>query len=590
MLTKHDIINLEQYADALRSTGYKNIESAVSEIVDNSLEAEASDVFILVRSKAHEVTGHKHVYEIAFLDNGFGMGRDLVQSCLRIGYGTRANRKGMGRFGVGLPQASMHVCPLVEVYSWQNGIENCYKSFLDISKIKSGDQKYFEHPEKVIIPKTYQRYIRCLLFNKNFDFASSGTLVIWKNCDNVSPKTVTPLFNRLEFSLGQKFRHWISEGKSNLFLLDIDNHSNNINILPNDPLLLMNPNYVLGNEEKPQQVGRGDGFNESIFEPFSNGTNTTGLVDLPVTYIDKNTQEIKSSIVKIRFSIIKSKFYDTSAVPVGKNPGDTPLGKHVKKLEGISVVRAGREVDFGRFDFYEVVNEPFHRWWGCEISFEPELDEVFGVANNKQHVELIELDPNEYAEDEVKPIWFQLKRVVSDTIKAMTSRNTAIRKGSRMAAEKPSKTSELTINKVEGSNHRPTESEEVRRSLSEEELVCEAKKTLEIIGIIDPTPEDITELLLNKVNIVYKANNRAPFLDYETSLGICKCIINTDHVFYKKFMTHIEHDDEARVAFELFLASLIRARDEIMDDTKKDMYDEVIADWNAKLTQYIRGL
>ena len=33
-----EIINITQYGDALRNTGYKNIESTVSEIIDNSLE------------------------------------------------------------------------------------------------------------------------------------------------------------------------------------------------------------------------------------------------------------------------------------------------------------------------------------------------------------------------------------------------------------------------------------------------------------------------------------------------------------------------------------------------------------------------
>ena len=49
---------------------------------------------------------------------------------------------------------------------------------------------------------------------------------------------------------------------------------------------------------------------------------------------------------------------------------------------GVSVVRAGRELelDQGWASSYE----PRERWWGVEVSFDPGLDDLFGVSNNKQ--------------------------------------------------------------------------------------------------------------------------------------------------------------------------------------------------------------
>ncbi len=82
--------------------------------------------------------------------------------------------------------------------------------------------------------------------------------------------------------------------------------------------------------------------------------------------------------------------------------------------------------------FYENINEPEHRWWGCEIIFQPELDELFGVSNNKQYVELKRIDQNDVdPDDDVKPIWYQLYGTVYDTIKSMYARNKAIRKMTR---------------------------------------------------------------------------------------------------------------------------------------------------------------
>lgn len=131
------IVDIRNMGDALRNTGYKNIESAVAEIIDNSVEANAKNIFVILR-EGIATSGRKVVTEIGFLDNGDGMSGDTLEKCLGIGASTRHARKGMGRFGVGLPQASLYACPEIEVYSWQNGIENAQKVYLDINKIKDG--------------------------------------------------------------------------------------------------------------------------------------------------------------------------------------------------------------------------------------------------------------------------------------------------------------------------------------------------------------------------------------------------------------------------------------------------------------------
>lgn len=586
-LMEKDIINLQQYTDALRSTGYKNIECAVAEIVDNSFEAEAKNVFIIVKSSISELTNRKCVNEIAFLDNGTGMTKDIVQSCLGIGFGNRQARRGMGRFGVGLPQASLHVCPLVEVYSWQE-YNICYKSYLDLQKIKNGDQKSFQEPDICEIPREYIKYLDYNIGNINYQFNQSGTLVVWKNCDNVSPKTVTPLFERLELALGQKFRYWIHDKERSIHLINMENANETKYVLPNDPLFLMDDNLILGNPTKPGEIEKSNrvSFIDSIFEPFINDVIKDGRAIHPIKYIDKNTSSIKETNVTLKFSVVKKDYYTKDAVP--GDPGRTKIGKHASKVEGISVVRAGREIDFGRFDFYDVTNEPTHRWWGCEISFGTELDEAFGVSNNKQHVELIKLNPDDYEDEEVKPIWFQIKGTIEDTIKKMVSRNEIIRRGSRTKSNVTSE-SEKIINTSEQGNQTPTESERNRRDIPEDDLVKGVTKILEEQGVVEPTDEQIDELLLNKVNIVYQGNNRGPFFDYDSSLGICNLLINIDHPFYKEFLKHLS-DASDKTAFELFLASLIRARDELIDDKKKKAFDDVIYEWNHKLNLYIREL
>ena len=114
-----DIFVIKTMGDALRNTGYKNIECAMAEIIDNSVQAGAQNILVIVSEEYNPRTGRNNISEIVFLDDGSGMTNEEIEGCLGIGYSTRTDRKGLGRFGVGLPQASLYACPAVDVYSWQ---------------------------------------------------------------------------------------------------------------------------------------------------------------------------------------------------------------------------------------------------------------------------------------------------------------------------------------------------------------------------------------------------------------------------------------------------------------------------------------
>ena len=53
------------------------------------------------------------------------------------------------------------------------------------------------------------------------------------------------------------------------------------------------------------------------------------------------------------------------------------IAKHYRKNAGISFVRKAREIDFGTFNFFNPDQQMPNRYWGCEVRFEPELDELF---------------------------------------------------------------------------------------------------------------------------------------------------------------------------------------------------------------------
>ena len=69
-----------------RSSGYKSTTHAIAEIVDNSLDAGATEINIVFREEEINLNNAtaKRLTEIIFIDNGSGMDGDLMNSCFDL--------------------------------------------------------------------------------------------------------------------------------------------------------------------------------------------------------------------------------------------------------------------------------------------------------------------------------------------------------------------------------------------------------------------------------------------------------------------------------------------------------------------------
>jgi hypothetical protein len=124
---KHSpLVDIPNFIQATRDSGYRNTAAAFAEFVDNSLEAGPTRIDIELRA---EVDGE---ITIEFLDNGCGMSPSQLASALRFGGSTRfSSRNGIGRFGMGLPNAAVSQARRVEVLSWQRP-SAVWSAFLDV--------------------------------------------------------------------------------------------------------------------------------------------------------------------------------------------------------------------------------------------------------------------------------------------------------------------------------------------------------------------------------------------------------------------------------------------------------------------------
>lgn len=599
MSEKSRIIHAAAFIDALKSSGYKSTYNAISEIVDNSIDAHAKNVFIIGEQKLMytDSVSEKRIASFAFLDDGDGMNVEKLSKCLSIGYSDK-DHNGMGRFGVGLPQASVFVCNRVEVYSWQNGIENCMRTHLDIDEIRDLDLNELDSPEEATIPEEYRCYIKWKQDDRQYNFSEHGTLVIWTKCTRVDHKKWNTCVSHMSEDLGRKYRYFLQNGSVQIAMCERVSKSFET-ILPNDPLYLMTPsqeclkNSIIESNFISKPYNPADGYTECMFEPFQNADGDFSEIDYPITY-EKDGSAITKTI-KIKFSVVKEKYYSQPALGSTQKPGTYPYGKttKIKNNVGISIVRQGREIDFSTFGFFGIYNVPEFRWWGCEISFDSELDEVFGISNNKQYVDLKPMskeEMKEYAADEIQPLWMQLFAVIDPTLKAMNTRNESVRQeklsqnNDDIGADAGSDVGDLVNNAEQNSED---EAYVHDTSLTEDEKKKEAEEELKKEGFNKPNDEQINQFILS--NVRFKTEHRSRmenFMSYAYVANVLIITLNADHAFYTLFVNKVFTNDDDRIAFQLLLTALIKSTQEL-SVSYTDAMDLLFRRINNKIYEYM---
>jgi hypothetical protein len=106
-----------QLMESMRAVGY-SLATAIADIVDNSLAAEASAVSIQFSMDVEEPF-------LAILDDGKGMSAERARDAMRLaGTGTNIQRgeRDLGRFGLGLKTASLSQCRRLTVVTKSAGV------------------------------------------------------------------------------------------------------------------------------------------------------------------------------------------------------------------------------------------------------------------------------------------------------------------------------------------------------------------------------------------------------------------------------------------------------------------------------------
>jgi hypothetical protein len=155
------LFNAAQALESQRRSGYRNTAAAARELVDNAIEAGATSIHICFgrpkQLKAHQRA--ESITAVAVIDNGSGMIPKMAQYALSWGSGTHIDDPGfIGKFGFGLPNASINQTRLVEVYTKTADAKVVAKAWLDARKPKEHGLQSIPDPVESELPPFVQTF------------------------------------------------------------------------------------------------------------------------------------------------------------------------------------------------------------------------------------------------------------------------------------------------------------------------------------------------------------------------------------------------------------------------------------------------
>ena len=332
---------------SFRESGF-DFATAIGELIDNSIDAEAKRIEIIPKIAVKKLEGRSKpvsvITQIAVVDDGNGMDADKLNSCPQLGFSTHYNRKGLGRFGVGATYASISQCKRTVFYSRPNGTGNYKSTYIDLDEIENKTQIYIPIPNEVHLPKDLEEVTS----------DNSSTIVVWQECDrlqcdaNGRPIESSELLGELKEWVSRAYRYKIWDG--------VEIYINNEKILAHDPLYLNTSQTNFPNDPFSTEIPI-----KSIKWDVPNSPGTTSTITVKLTLLPGEWRKNK-----------------------GDGGREHAVKRRIPENEDISILRDQREIAFR--NLYPTVPSQLDidRWWGCEINFEPDLDECWEVKNIKR--------------------------------------------------------------------------------------------------------------------------------------------------------------------------------------------------------------
>jgi hypothetical protein len=529
----------------IRDIGYKHTGSALAELVDNGLQAGAQNIHVAFETNK---SGAK-VTALAVIDDGHGMIPDMIRFSVMWGGTHRENdRNGMGRYGYGLPSASVSQGKRFTVYSCPRGGKEFCAVTVDVDAISEG--KYTDDTGEIVIPEAKPAELPKFVQDHNTaQFPGGklehGTVVVIETLDKVSHNSVNGLRNHLLEFFGVSYQKLLRNAQ-----IVVDHTV----LEPIDPLFIT-PGFRFYDI---------DADRAQALEP------------VRVEVKSEDGKELKG-VMEVRFSYMPASFgsIDKAKLAVGKNQN---ARFHVmKEYNGILFYRMGRFLDCVR-------HTPVHtfqnndRYFKIEVDFPAVLDEHFNVSTSKQRVDVSD------------KIWDKLKEAgIVKAIATLSGKYTAEK--NKMKAEEDQKgpegkrASEEAMEETAKAIRPPAPEVQQRQEERGEDQIRKLaeKRAVDTGQPVGRVEEQLRlELKGHRYKLAHENVPGAPFFRVYQLGGTMMTALNTAHRFYSELYAGPASTPGIRAALEVLLFSIGECINSAPEQTRA-VYDLEMPEWSKRL-------
>jgi hypothetical protein len=236
---------------------------------------------------------------------------------------------------------------------------------------------------------------------------------------------------------------------------------------------------------------------------------------------------------------------------------------------GVSVVRGGREVDYGWFFFRGKRRENYDDWWRAEVQFEPELDEFFGITHTKQQIRPTEKIYEIFGDD------------LADTARAL---NTRVRRSHQGVKER-----QLNLVSEELASKRDLQLKDIeRRRTSPEENEISNRLDKRHSNLIEP---NLTEK--REYRIIEDDLGEYAFFTPVLKENRIALVVNPKHRFYKSIYKPLKEgkifkQEDLIQLIQLLLLSACRAESAMSKVSHRRIVTQFRKEWSEVLNTFLK--
>ena len=525
------VVLMDAFLKGIRDLGYKNTPYALNEINDNSFQAGARNIH-------YELIGTSNkIDEMVIYDDGHGMVKDMLTVAVTWG-GThrQGSRKGFGKYGYGLPSASLSIAKKYTIYSKVKG-GDWNRIIFDITKLETSDKPSLDEirsvPEKCDLPKFIKSFE-----GKNLvaDKLESGTIIHYEELDKISPTTINTLKNNLLFDFGQTYFKLLNTTK-----MYVDNQE----VKPVDPCFAT-PGMKGYEDEINNLKVQDEDYHEMTREIKDEEGNIHEIqirwCKLHPLFAVRNDSDEKD----VEQAVIKGKI-------TGKSDTKSFRWKVITQNHGIVFRRLGRRMDVVKTIGSKSYANTNARYARCEINFPPVLDEHFAVNTSKQQI-----IPNERFIQtlEESGIFSHLDKMqreyteYNNILKAKKASSATEDPGQKRESEIDAEAANLIMGTTTATPDYQERKEKAdkRKQAKIEEIAQKKNITVEQAAadyedVYKGRPTKFSEEKLGKHNA---------FLKFDEHGDTVEVVANMDHSFYKNFYMGPGSNPESRKSWETF--------------------------------------